>query len=66
MADSRTKRLWQVAVGLAVLAGLLTLFNAAQDYRSTGALDWGRVALAIGIPAVFYAMAHSAINRKNP
>ncbi len=66
MIDIRSKQLWRVAVGLAVIGGLLALFNVVQDYRGTGELDWGHLALAVGVPALFYAMARGAAAPRDP
>ncbi len=65
MNDTQINRLWRVALGLAVIGGLLALANVVQDYHSTGEIDWGHVALAVGVPALFYAMSHSATARPN-
>ena len=49
----------KLAIALAVLAGLLALTNVVLDYRSTGELDYGKIALAIGVPVLFYAILKS-------
>jgi hypothetical protein len=45
-----------LAVGLAVLGGLVSLVNEIVRYRDSGAVDWGHVALAFGVPALMYAI----------
>jgi hypothetical protein len=35
-----------------VIAGLLALANVVQDYRRTGELDWGHIALVVVFPAL--------------
>ena len=55
-AQERGKK---IAMALAVLAGLLALTNVVLNYRSTGELDYGKVALAIGVPVLFYAILKS-------
>ena len=50
MNDTQIKRLWRVALGFAVIGGLLALASVFWDYQSTGELDLGHVALAVGVP----------------
>jgi len=49
----------KIAIALAVLGGLLALTNVVLHYRSTGELDYGKIALAIGVPVLFYAILKS-------
>lgn len=51
---------WRVAVGLACLGGILALVNAVMDCRRTGEVEYGKIALAIGVPVLFYVIARSA------
>jgi len=51
---------WKLAIGLACLGGILALINAVVDFRRSGHLDFGKIALAFGIPVLFYAIARSA------
>ena len=51
---------WRLAVGLACLGGVLALTNVLLDYSRTGTLKYGKIALAFGIPLVFYAIARSS------
>ncbi|MEO8133420.1 MAG: hypothetical protein ABI831_05555 [Betaproteobacteria bacterium] len=44
-------RLGKLAIGLVVLGGLVALVNEALSYQRGSALDWGHIALAIGVPA---------------
>ena len=53
-----------LAIGLAVLGGILALVNEGLNYRRGQALDWGHVALAFGVPALMYAIVRSSSNRK--
>ena len=53
------KRGWAIALGLAILGGLLALTNACLLYRRTGAIAYGKIALAIGVPILFYAIMRS-------
>jgi hypothetical protein len=50
---------WQIAIGLALVGALLALTNVYLIYQRTGAIAYGKIALAIGVPAMFYAMARS-------
>ena len=47
---------WRIVVGLALVGGLLALTNAYLQYRRTGDIAYGKIALAIGVPTMFYAM----------
>ncbi|HET8946700.1 MAG TPA: hypothetical protein VFQ07_06935 [Candidatus Polarisedimenticolia bacterium] len=51
---------WKVALALACLGGVLALLNACLDYQRTGHLAYGKIALAFGVPILFYAIARSA------
>jgi len=64
MADGRITRVGWIAIGLAVLAGLLALFNEATGYRESGVVDWGHVSLAFGAPVLMYVMIKSAAKRE--
>ena len=50
------KRGWQIVLGLALVGALLALTNAYLQYRRTGDIAYGKIGLAIGVPAMFYAM----------
>jgi len=51
---------WKVALALACIGGILSLTNAVLIYQRTGTIAYGKIALAFGVPAVFYAIARSA------
>lgn len=51
---------WRLALVLACLAGMLALTNVVVEYRRTGHLRYGKLALAFGVPAMFYVIARSA------
>ena len=38
----------------------MALFNVWSDYGRTGTLDWGHLALAIGVPVFMYVTMRSA------
>ena len=44
------------AIGLAAVGSIVALVNEALSYRRGEALDWGHIALAIGVPAIMYAI----------
>jgi hypothetical protein len=50
------KKGWQIVLGLAVIGALLALINAYLQYQRTGDIAYGKIGLAIGVPALFYAM----------
>jgi hypothetical protein len=49
----------RIAIGLAIVGGVLALINVIIGYQRTGELDYGRLALAIGVPCFFYAIFKS-------
>ena len=51
---------WKVALALACLGGVLALTNVVLDYQRTGQVRYGKLALAFGIPAMFYGIAKGA------
>jgi hypothetical protein len=56
VTKSRINRGGWLAIGLAVLGSLAGIVNEIASFRRTGALDWGHVALIIGVPAIIYAI----------
>ena len=64
MADARTHRLGGLAIGLAVVGSLAAIVNEVVSYRRTGVVDWGHVALALGVPILIYAVARGASTRQ--
>jgi hypothetical protein len=51
---------WKLALALACLGAVLSLTNAVLIYQRTGQIAYGKIALAFGVPALFYAIARSA------
>ncbi len=47
---------WPIVLGLALAGALLALTNAYRQYQRTGEVAYGKIALAIGVPALFYAI----------
>ena len=64
MAATRVGRVGIVAVTLAVIGGIVALVRETVQYRQTGAVDWGHVALAFGVPALICAIAWGAAARR--
>ena len=50
------KKGWQVVLGLALVGAVLALTNAYLQYQRTGDIAYSKIALAIGVPAMFYAL----------
>jgi hypothetical protein len=51
---------WRIALALACIGGALSLINAYMQYQRSGNLAYGKIALAFGVPAMFYAIGRSA------
>ncbi|MEO5580099.1 MAG: hypothetical protein ABIR58_05525 [Gemmatimonadaceae bacterium] len=64
MADSRITRVGWLAIGLAVVGGLVALVNEATQYRSSGVIDWGHVALAFGVPILMCGIVRGTAQRQ--
>jgi hypothetical protein len=64
MSTPRVGRVGVVAVALAIVAGILALVNEVIRYRRSGAVDWGHVALAIGVPALMYGIVRGVKPRR--
>jgi hypothetical protein len=56
-------RIGWLAVGLAVLGSLVAIVNEIMGYQRTGAVDWGHVALIIGVPLIMYAIVSSTARK---
>jgi hypothetical protein len=50
---------WKLAIGLACIGSILALVNVYLRYQRTGDLAYGKIALAIGVPALVYGIARS-------
>ena len=64
MKDTWTRRLARLAIGLAVLGGVVALVSEVLSYRRGIALDWGHIALAFGVPALMYVIMRSAASKQ--
>ncbi|HMG13505.1 MAG TPA: hypothetical protein VK571_10025 [Gemmatimonadaceae bacterium] len=56
MATSRINRGGWLAIGLAVFGSLIAIVNEVVRFRRTSVIDWGHVALIIGVPVLMYAI----------
>jgi hypothetical protein len=65
MAEKRIGRAGQLAIGLAVLGSIIATVNEVAGYRDTGTIDWGHVALIVGVPLFMYAIVASS-QKKQP
>lgn len=52
-----------IAIALAVAAGVIGLVREGIRYRNGGDIDWGHVALAVGVPALIYAIVSGAASQ---
>ena len=59
MASKRINRGGWLAISLAVLGGLIALASEFAAFRRSGAVDWGHVALALGVPALMFGIVSS-------
>ena len=64
MKDMWTRRLARLAIGLAILGGVVALVSEVFSCRRGVALDWGHIALAFGVPALMYAIMRSAASKQ--
>ena len=48
-----------LAIAVAVIGGLLALWSEVVHYRTSGAIDWVHVALAIGVSAFICAVVRA-------
>lgn len=64
MEKSSINRLGWLAVGLALLGSLVAVVNEIMRFRATGAVDWGHIALIVGVPLIMYVIVSSA--RRTP
>ncbi len=64
MAANRFSRLGWLAIGLAVVGGLVALRNEAVRYRRSGVVDWGHIALALGVPILMYVIRTASTGQR--
>jgi len=56
VANNRISPGGWIAIGLAVVGSLVAIVNEIVHLRRTGAVDWGHVALIVGVPVLMYAI----------
>jgi len=56
MANGPISRGGWLAIGLGIVGSLIALANVIIRYRSSGDIAWGKIALAIGVPILIYAI----------
>lgn len=59
MPKGNISRAGWLAFGLTVVGSLVAIVNEFASFRSAGAIDWGHVALIVGVPAFMYAIVAS-------
>ena len=59
MSDKQIGRAGWLAIGLAVLGSLAAIVNEVTGFRNAGTVDWGHIALIIGVPVFMYALVAS-------
>ena len=64
MSEQSISKAGKIAIGLAIIAGLLALTRAAYLYSQTGEVDVAKIALGLGIPALFYVVVRSASRKQ--
>lgn len=64
MANGRINRVGWLAIGLAVLGSLIAFVNEIANFRRSGAVDWGHVALAFGVPVLMYTIVKGTSMRQ--
>ena len=64
MTNTQVTRAGWLAVGLALFGSLVALVNECVHYRRSGTLDWGHLALVVGVPALMFAIVKSANSRR--
>ncbi len=45
-----------LAIGLAVLAGVIAIVREIVRYSRGGTVDWGHVALGVAVPVIIYGI----------
>jgi hypothetical protein len=64
MTAPRVGRVGIMAVVVAAIGGVLALAREVARYRHTSAVDWGHVAIALGVPILTYAIVWGAAARR--
>lgn len=56
MTNGRITKVGWLAIGLAILGSLLATANEIVHFRRTDTVDWGHIALIVGVPILIYAI----------
>ncbi|HVT40738.1 MAG TPA: hypothetical protein VHE78_16985 [Gemmatimonadaceae bacterium] len=65
MEDRRIGGGGRLAIALAVLGSLVAFANEIVRFRRSGALDWGHVALALGVPILIYGVVLASLRGRS-
>lgn len=55
-----------IAIALAIIAGVLTISRAIYNYARHGEVDLGKIVLGIGIPLLIYVLMKSSASGNRP
>lgn len=64
MTEQSISKAGKIAIGLAIIAGLLALTRAASLYSQTGEVDVAKIALGLGIPALIFVVVRSTSRKQ--
>ena len=64
MIEQSISKAGKIAIGLAIIAGLLALTRAGYLYSQTGEVDVAKIALGLGIPALIFVVVRSASRKQ--
>ena len=64
MTEQAISKVGKIAIGLAIIGGLIALTRAALLYSRTGEVDVAEIALGLGVPAFFYVLVSSASRKQ--
>ncbi len=64
MAEQSISTAGKIAIALAVIGGLIALARVAYLYNQTGEVDVAKIALGLGVPALFYVLMKNASHKQ--
>ena len=64
MTEQSISKAGKIAIGLAIIAGLLALTRAAYLYSQTGGVDVAEIALGLGVPALIFVLVSSTSRKQ--
>lgn len=59
MASSKLSNAGKIALALAFVAGIAAISRAVYNCSQSGELDFGKIALGIGIPCLIYTIVRN-------